>query len=88
MGLVAPMGSVLQRSGKKKSSILVAHEVGVFPLRPMDSPAKVTPICMWTEARKHFRTKDDRRQAVRTPEYPQGVAESKEAILLGIQPEK
>ena len=59
----------------------MAHEVGVFPLRPMDSPAKVTPICMWTEARKHFRTKDDRRQSVRTPEYRQGIAESKEAIL-------
>ena len=85
MGLVAPMVSVLQRSGKTKSSILAPHAVGASPLRAMDSPAKLTPNFMWSEARKHFRINDDRRQPVRTPEYRQGIAESKQAIVLGIQ---
>ena len=82
---MAPVGSVLKRSAKQKSSILVAHVVGALPLRTMDSPAKLNPNFMWSEARKHFRINDDRRQPVRTPEYRRGIAESKQAIVLGIQ---
>ena len=59
----------------------MAHEVGASPLCPVDSPAKLTPIFIWSEARKHFRTKDGRREPVRTPEYWQGIAEFEEAIL-------
>ena len=36
---------------------------------------------MGGEARKRFRTEDGGRQPARTPEYTQGIADSKGAIL-------